>query len=162
MAAAGVAAAFQHIDEADEICVHIGMRIDQRMPHAGLRREMDDEGKTMLGEQGRSGGAVRQVQAHEAEILGAGELAQPRLLQLRIVIGREIVDADHLAARLDETARDMKADEASGAGDEDGVHSRHRSMPSGFCPRLSLDFTSRTMPLSPLSSRVTSGQPSLT
>ena len=98
MAAAVVAAAFQDVEEADEIGVHIGMRVDQRMPDAGLRGEMDHERKAMLGEQGRGGGAIRQIQPHEFEILGARELLQPRFLQRRIVIRREVIDADHVAA----------------------------------------------------------------
>ena len=89
----------------------------------------------MLGKQRRGGGTVRQIQPHELEILGARELLQPRLLQLRIVIRRQIIDADHLAAGLHQTARDVKTDEAGGAGDQNGIYSCHGTMPSGFAYR---------------------------
>ena len=51
MPAAVVPAAFEDIGEADQIGIHIGVRIDQRIAHAGLRGEMDDMGKAMLREQ---------------------------------------------------------------------------------------------------------------
>ena len=34
----------------------------------------------------------------------------------------------------------MKSDEAGGAGDENGIYSRHRSIPSGFCRAIELGF----------------------
>ncbi len=52
-----MAAALQHIKEADEIGICIGIRIDQRMAHARLRREMDHVRKTVIGKQCR-GSAV--------------------------------------------------------------------------------------------------------
>ena len=100
MPAAVVAAAFEDIEKPVEIRVGIGVRVDQRMPDARLGGEMDDEWKAVLGEQRRGGGPVRQIQPHELEILGIGKLLQPSLLQLRIVVRRQIVDANHLAARL--------------------------------------------------------------
>ena len=145
MAAAVVAAAFQHVEEAGEIGVHIRMRIDQRMAHPGLRRQMDDKRKAVLGEQRRGGGAVSEIELHEFEILRAGELLEPCFFELRVVIGREIVDADDFAANIHQPARDVEADEAGSAGDQNGIYRRHRSMPSGFCPRSSVKLTPKTM-----------------
>ena len=62
MPAAIVAAAFQDVEEAVEIGVDIGVRVDQRMAHAGLRGEMHDVGKAVLGEQRRDGGAVGKIE----------------------------------------------------------------------------------------------------
>ena len=146
-------AAFQDIEEADEIGVRIGMRVDQRMPHPGLRREMDHQREAMRGEQSCGSSAIRQIQPHEFEILGACQLPQPRFLQRRIVIRREVVDADHVAAGLHQMTRDMKSDEAGRAGDENGIYSRHRSMPSGFGPRLRLDVMPGTVSLPPINNR---------
>ncbi len=47
MLAAVMAAAFEDVGEANEIGVDIGERIDQRMAHARLRREMNDTRKAM-------------------------------------------------------------------------------------------------------------------
>ena len=43
MPAAIVPAAFQHIDEALDVGIDIGVRIFERIAHAGLRREMNDD-----------------------------------------------------------------------------------------------------------------------
>ena len=51
MAASMMPATFQHIDEALEIGVDIGMRMIDRITHAGLRREMHHPGKAVFGEQ---------------------------------------------------------------------------------------------------------------
>ena len=51
MFAAVVAAAFQHVDEAFDIRIDIGVRIFQRITNAGLGSEMNDDWKSMLREQ---------------------------------------------------------------------------------------------------------------
>ena len=38
-----VAAAFEHVHEADDVAVDVGVRVLQRIAHAGLRRQMDDD-----------------------------------------------------------------------------------------------------------------------
>ena len=86
---------------------------------------------------------------HELEILGAHELAKARLLQLRIVIGRQIVDADHVAPRLRQAPRDMKADKSGGAGDENGaIAAIGRSHSASARDRAST--SRRARPLTPL------------
>src|SRR4249919_1289762 len=42
MPAAVVAAAFEHVEEAREVGVRIGVRIDERMPQAGVRHSLVD------------------------------------------------------------------------------------------------------------------------
>ena len=98
MPAAIVPAAFENIGEADEIGIHIGVRIDQRMAHAGLRREMHHERKAMLREQGRHAGAIGEIELDKAKAVELGQLRQPRVFQLRIVISVQIVEPDNLAA----------------------------------------------------------------
>ena len=61
MPAAGLAAAFEHIEKPDEIGVRIGVRIDQRVAHARLRGEMHDLRKSMRGEQCRNARAIRKI-----------------------------------------------------------------------------------------------------
>ena len=135
MLAAVVAAAFQHIDEALQIGVDIGVRMRDRMAHAGLRREMHDMRKFVVLEQRRRRVAVGEIELDEVEMVGLREFGAPRFLQRGIVIGRHDVDADHAAALRQQPPRHMKADEAGGAGDEDRCashHSRHSSIPAGF------------------------------
>ena len=160
MPAAVVAAALEDVGEADEIGVDIGVRIDQRMAHARLRREMDDMGKAVTLEQRGHALAVGEIELGELEAVELGELREPRLFQLGIVVVVDVVEADHGLAVLQQPPRHMKPDEPGGTGDENGIYSRHRSMPSGFCSRASRDFTSKTVPLPPRRSCRMSGQPS--
>src|SRR5262245_47858725 len=165
MPAAVVAAALEHVEKALQVGVDIGMRIDQRMPHAGLRGEMHDLRKLVLGEQRRHAGAVGEVELDEAIAVQPGELGQPRLLKGRVVVAVDVVETDHGAASLQQAARDMEADEACRAGDEDGIvghHSRHSSTPAGLPARSSFDLTSSTRPSPFFRSRVINGQPCLT
>src|SRR5262249_26336151 len=94
-----------------------------------------------------------------------GELVEPRLLERRVVVGVEIVEADDAVAVREQTTRDVEADEAGRAGDEDRLvrhrraHSRHSSMPAGFWARSSVALTSSTTPPPGLSSFSIIGQP---
>jgi hypothetical protein len=63
----GVAAAFEDIDEADHVAVHIGMRIDQRIPHPGLGREVDHALRSLALEQFGNPGAVCNIQPRQPE-----------------------------------------------------------------------------------------------
>ena len=76
MLAPVVAAAFEHIGKAGEIGVDIGVRIDQRMAHAGLRGEMDHVGKTVLLEQRGDAVAVGEIELDEAKRLDLASSAR--------------------------------------------------------------------------------------
>ena len=67
MPAAIVAAALEDVGEAGQIGIHIGVRIDQRIAHAGLRREMNHIGKAMLREQRCHALAIGKVELDETE-----------------------------------------------------------------------------------------------
>ena len=123
MLAAIVPAAFQHIEEALHVGIDIGVRIVQRMAHAGLRREMDDMREFVLGEQLRGAVAIGKIVPDEAEMVRFFELGDARFFQLRIVIRRHAVDADDVAAFGEQTPRDMRADKARRAGDENAARS---------------------------------------
>ena len=70
--------------------------------------------------QRQHGLAVGDVGLEEGETLVLAQRLQPGELQDRVVIVAEIVDADHRLAARQQGARDVAADEAGGAGDEDG------------------------------------------
>src|SRR3546814_9255455 len=61
----GVPAALEHVDEADEIAVDIGVRIGERIAHAGLRREVHDPIDALRLEQCRDTVPVLDVQLDE-------------------------------------------------------------------------------------------------
>ena len=134
MPAAVVPAAFQDIGEADDVGIDIGVRIDQRKSHAGLRAEMHHVGEAMLGKKRRHASAVRKVEFDEAEAFELFELGEARLFQPGIVVGVQVVDADNGAALPEQQPRDVEADEAGGAGDEGGLLSH--AMLSARAPPL--------------------------
>src|SRR5690348_7216743 len=162
MAAAVMTAPFQDIGEPDKIGVHVGMRIDQRMTHPCLRREVNDIGKTMLGKERRCSVAVRQIELGEPEFRMFRKPADTIMLQLWIVIGIQIVKADDLAAIVEQPLGDVKADEPGGAGHQNGIYKRHSSIPFGCLLRSSFDLTSSTVPCRFLRRRVIKSQPSAT
>jgi hypothetical protein len=53
-----VPAAFQDVHEADEVAVDIGMRVLQRVAHAGLGRQVDDPVEPSFGKQSGHAGPV--------------------------------------------------------------------------------------------------------
>jgi hypothetical protein len=133
----------QHVEEAHQVGIHIGVRIDQRMAHAGLRREMHDM-RVAAGEQRRAGVTVGEIAPLEPKTRERRQLGEPRLLQGRIVIGAEIVDADDGASVLQQPSRHVKADESGRAGDQNGgllggrhdavgSENRHASMAARLC-----------------------------
>ena len=120
MLAAVVAAAFENIGEAYDVGIDIGVRVDQRMPHAGLRRQMHHIGKPAHGEEARHTGTVGEIELHEFKAGKLGEFGQPCVLQLRIVIGVQVIESDHGLAARQQPARDVIADEARSARHQDG------------------------------------------
>jgi hypothetical protein len=55
-------AALQHVHEADEVAVDVGMRVLQRIAHAGLRRQVDHAVEALAGKQPLHAGAVGDVE----------------------------------------------------------------------------------------------------
>ena len=57
----------------------------------------------------------------ESETLQLPQDGEPCLLQRRVVIGIDAVDADNGSAVLKEPAREAEADKACGAGDQNRI-----------------------------------------
>src|SRR6478736_1744885 len=89
-------AAFKDGREARQIGIDIGERVDDRMPHAGLRCQMDDLGKTMLPEQSRDCRAIGEVHSDETKWLEFGKFRKPRLFQCGIVVSIHVVEPDNI------------------------------------------------------------------
>src|SRR5262249_17321265 len=157
------------VDEALQIGVDIGVRALQRMTHAGLRREMNDERKAELREHRPDRFPVDKIQSDKGETAHALQDLEPRLLEPRIVVVVQIVEADHSAAGRQEALCDVKSDEAGNPGHQYRAfshvvpsHRRHRSMPEGFAVRSSFNLTSSTRPTPSFSSVWMRDQPPLT
>ena len=113
-----VAAAFENIDEADEIAVDIGMRVQQGVAHAGLGGKVDDLVEFLGGEQRLHAGTVTDIQFDEAEFRVFGQSLEAAFLEADVVIIVEIVEADDLVATRQQAQRGSHADKAGSAGNE--------------------------------------------
>ena len=102
-------------------------RTDDRATHAGLRGEIDHSLRLVFGEYAFYRCAVFKAGFDEMEPIARHELREPGLLQGHVVVGVEVVDASDSKARVEQRVRDMEADEAGGAGEEDVSRSCGRS-----------------------------------
>ena len=134
---AAVAAAFEHVHEADDVAVDVGVRVLQRIAHAGLRGEVDHAVEATGLEELRHARTVGHVELDEAEALVRRQPRQPGLLEADVVVVVEVVEADDLIAARQQAQRGGHADEAGGAGEQNfhgwmrpAVRARLRSVDS--------------------------------
>jgi hypothetical protein len=116
---AGMPTALEHVHEADEVAVHVGMGVLQRIAHASLRREVDDAVEAFGREEGFHARPVGDVELDEAESVVRLQAGQPVLLEPDVVIVVEIVQADDLVAALEQAQGRGHADKSGSAGDKD-------------------------------------------
>ena len=121
-----VTAALQHVQRARQVAVGVGVRVLDRVAHAGLRREVHDAADRGACEQRFHRRAVGEVDAREAESLARREAREARLLERRVVVRVQVVEADDLVAAREQPLADVVADEARRAGHENA----HQSRPS--------------------------------
>ncbi len=115
---AAVTARFEDVDEADEIGFDIRVRILDRVAHAGLRGEIDDALRLEFRERFFDGGAIFERRFHEPKARMRREPRETRFFQLHVVIGVEVVEAEHLIAARQQPFAQVRADEARRARDQ--------------------------------------------
>ncbi len=113
-----VAAGLEDVEEAGDVRADVLVRIDQRVAHAGLRSEVHDAIELLGSEELIDIRAVGDVELVERESRKL-ELLQPRQLEVDVVVVVQVVQPDDGVAALEQAPRDVHADEAGGAGDED-------------------------------------------
>ena len=114
-----VPAALEHVEEAREVGVEIGVRVLQRVAHAGLGGEMHHHLRPRGREQRRDRRPVGEVEPLEAEPGPPLQPLEPRLLQPGVVIVVEAVDPQHPAALAQQPVGQMIADEPRSPGHQD-------------------------------------------
>ena len=117
---AAMPAQLQHVDEADQVAVDVGVRILERVAHAGLRGEMDHAAEAVLVEQ-RFERRRDPCRSSSRDLDVGAQRGDAIALELRIVVVVEVVQADDVRAARAQFAAGVGADETGGAGDEDGV-----------------------------------------
>ena len=101
--------------------VDVGVRVDQRVAHAGLRGEVDDAIEAFSAAKSAiDGRAVGDVELARSESPRASSSCVSRAsLSVDVVVVVQVVEPDDGVAALEQAPRDVHADEAGGAGDED-------------------------------------------
>ena len=135
-----VAAALQDAQEARDIRIDIGVRIDQRVTDTGLCGEMDHPVWLVLGEQSINGDAILQTGLDESEAGARRQFRKPGLLQCHVIVGIEIVEADDLVAAVQQRLGRVKSDETRNAGDEDFHRGLMHNGAAQLSPLSAIDY----------------------
>src|SRR2546423_11263061 len=114
-----VAREFEDISLANEIRSCIGARIYQRVAHAGLRREVEDDIVTSRAGAAGKGCTIGYIHLFERELRMLPELIQPRIFQPRIVIRVERIDPAKLMPSLKQCTSCVKSNEPRCSGNQD-------------------------------------------
>src|SRR5712692_7627651 len=113
-----VATALQDVLKSEDVGVDVGIGIFDRIPHSGLRGQMDHAFRLVLTEKILNGVGIAHVAVDERKSVRFSQLVEPSLFQSRIVVRIEIVDPDDALAAIEQPLRNVKADEAGRAGHE--------------------------------------------
>ncbi|MNM63128.1 hypothetical protein D3C81_744860 [compost metagenome] len=120
-------AAFEDVQKTAQIAVEVGPGIVQRVTHPGLGREVDHYFGLFTGKQVFNGRGIGQVNRCELEM--ADLLLHPThaiVLELRVVVVVEIIQADHLMPVAQQPQHTMGTNESGGSGHEN-LHGRGAS-----------------------------------
>ncbi|CAL9161751.1 unnamed protein product, partial [Musa hybrid cultivar] len=137
----------EHRDKPGDIGVHIGRRVNQRVPDAGLGGKVHDMGEGHDVEQLAKQRPIVDI-ALDDEDPGAVEQRLAGALEGRVVVPIKVVKAEDAIAAALEGGGHVHPDEPRGAGDEDGRAAGvsphpggrpHALLPRGAAPRGHLE-----------------------
>ena len=98
-------AAFEDVQGAGDVALDVGVRVLERIAHAGLGGEVHDLVEALVREQVLDQRPVLQRAFDHAEVAMGREALGARTLERRVVIGVEIVEADDPVAALEQPQR---------------------------------------------------------
>jgi hypothetical protein len=93
-------ASFQNIEESSEIGVEIGVGILQRVTDTGLRGKMHDRSEFAVAKYGLYALAIGEIDLVKTEVVEFAENGDARVLQRRIIVVVNAVEAHDRAASL--------------------------------------------------------------
>src|ERR1700722_18573174 len=124
-----VPATLDHVQEPGDIALHIGMRVDDGVTHACLRRHMHDALKLLRAEEFLHRCAVCDIRLHEPEACVGPQELEARPFECRIIVGVEVIEPATLLAAFEQPPCRVESDEAGGAGDQQFHNLRHTVLP---------------------------------
>ena len=116
-----VAAGLEEVEEPDEVALDVAVGVLDAVADARLGGKVDHPVEAMRREAGLDGGTIGEVGADEGIGVASplGELGEAGLLEPGVVVVVDVVEADHLVTPRKQCPRDVKADEAGIARDQD-------------------------------------------
>ena len=114
-----VSAAFEDVQEANDIAVDVRARICKRVSNSCLRREMNHPVELFRREQLLQTSGVCEISADESKPRSIDEKFEPVLFEADVVVGIEVVEPDNFIATSEQSLSGMKANETGSASDED-------------------------------------------
>ncbi len=111
-------AALENMQRADDIALDIGVRVLNRVANACLCGQVDDLVEPLAGKQLLHRLAIGKIDPLHSEVIVLVEQRRARLLQRRIIVVVEVVDADNHIATLQQRFCGKETDETGGACDE--------------------------------------------
>lgn len=108
-------AAFEHVHEADQIAVVVG--VEQQVAHVGLGNQ-NHAFETFAGEQRDHCRPVGDGHLDEAEIALPRRVGQAGALETDVVVVVMVIDTDGRVSAAKESQRGVHTDEIGGAGKE--------------------------------------------
>jgi hypothetical protein len=118
VADAVVTASLEHMEGAGKIAINVCMRIEQRVPHASLRTEVNDPLETRFAKESFHPMPIGKVELDEPESWLTFENGEPGFLQLDVIVLVQVIEPNDLIAPLQKTPGHEKADKTRRAGDE--------------------------------------------
>ena len=110
--------AFENVQEPIDVTGGVGVRIDQGIPDAGLRRQMHHAPNGMLFEERRYTRTIGQIQFDELKLGMRTQAGQPRFLETHVIVVIQIVQTEHGVTAIEQSPAHMRPDKSGGAGDE--------------------------------------------
>lgn len=114
-----VAAGFEHVAKADEVALDVGLRVGERVAHAGLRGQVNDALGLLSSKDGHQACCVCHVGFDEAELLPGAQLLQPGFFEGGIVVVVEVVQANDFVAACQQYECCVHANKAGRTCEED-------------------------------------------
>ena len=112
-----VAAGLEDVEEADDVRLDVDVRVRDRIAHARLRGEVDDDVELFRFKELEHERLVRHVALEEAVSVVPAEDVQPGILQVDVVVIVHAVEPDDLVPLLQQTHSEMHPDKTGSAGD---------------------------------------------
>ena len=115
-----VPTSIEDVLKANDVGLNVRVRIFDGVANASLCGEMHNTAEAMCFEERVHRTAIRDVEAFEAKAASRLESRESRILQIRVVVVVDVVDTDDFIAAVEQRMRDMRANKACTASDEDG------------------------------------------